>query len=98
MNDSWNIFNYSEYFVDRYYMHGSTWHPVIGPFGMMECVTCKCIKGQIDCGRLKCPPKKEMPCAKPVKVEGHCCPICTSMISNGEYERLIFLPRCVHRL
>ncbi|OXA51677.1 Chordin-like protein 1 [Folsomia candida] len=66
----------------RYYMHGSSWHPVIGPFGTMECVVCKCMKGQIDCGRLKCPPKKELPCAKPVKVEGHCCPICTSMISN----------------
>lgn len=67
-------------------MHGSNWHPIIGPFGMMECVVCKCLKGQIDCGRLKCPPKKEMPCPKPVKVEGHCCPICNSMISNGKVE------------
>lgn len=64
-------------------MHGTTWHPVVGPFGTMECVVCKCVRGQIECGRLKCQPKKDMPCAKPMKVEGHCCPICTPAISNG---------------
>ncbi|CAG7682310.1 unnamed protein product, partial [Allacma fusca] len=66
----------------RFYMHGSTWHPVIGPFGVMECVVCKCARGQIDCGRLKCPPKKDLSCSKPAKVEGHCCPICTSASSS----------------
>ncbi|KAF8784379.1 Chordin-like protein 2 like protein [Argiope bruennichi] len=31
------------------YSHGSTWHPVIGPFGPMDCVYCKCQESQIHC-------------------------------------------------
>ncbi|XP_055927527.1 chordin-like protein 1 [Argiope bruennichi] len=59
------------------YSHGSTWHPVIGPFGPMDCVYCKCQNGKIECSRLNCPPLQQLPCSKPIQVPGHCCPLCT---------------------
>ncbi|KAK2727983.1 hypothetical protein QYM36_008454 [Artemia franciscana] len=58
----------------RYYLHGSTWHPVMGPFGPMDCVICQCRSGRIECQRLECP--LQMPCDKPIKVTGRCCPVC----------------------
>ncbi|GFR32018.1 chordin-like protein 1 [Trichonephila clavata] len=58
------------------YSHGSSWHPVIGPFGPMDCVYCKCQNGKIECSRLNCPPLQTLSCSKPIQVPGHCCPIC----------------------
>ncbi|GFY05893.1 chordin-like protein 1 [Trichonephila clavipes] len=58
------------------YSHGSSWHPVIGPFGPMDCVYCKCQNGKIECSRLNCPPLQTLACSKPIQVPGHCCPIC----------------------
>lgn len=60
----------------RYYLDGSSWHPVIGPFGPMDCVMCQCNSGNIVCNRFKCPSRAELPCVKPAKQFGQCCPIC----------------------
>ncbi|CAL4074065.1 unnamed protein product, partial [Meganyctiphanes norvegica] len=60
----------------RYFVNGATWHPVIGPFGEMDCVMCKCDNGRIDCSRLKCPSRNECPSKKTIKVAGQCCPVC----------------------
>ncbi|XP_054708926.1 chordin-like protein 1 [Uloborus diversus] len=60
------------------YSHGSSWHPVIGPFGPMDCVYCKCLNGKIECSRLNCPPVHKLPCSKPIQVPGHCCLQCTN--------------------
>uniref|UniRef100_UPI00398F47F3 peroxidasin homolog isoform X2 n=1 Tax=Pristiophorus japonicus TaxID=55135 RepID=UPI00398F47F3 len=38
-----------------------------------SCTTCKCKEGQLTCFIKTCPPAS---CAKPVKVEGACCPVC----------------------
>ncbi|XP_057381036.1 von Willebrand factor C and EGF domain-containing protein-like isoform X1 [Daphnia carinata] len=60
----------------RYYLHGTTWHPVMGPFGPMDCVNCQCRSGRIECQRLECPSRPELSCERPVKVAGRCCPVC----------------------
>jgi len=60
----------------RYYLHGSTWHPVMGPFGPMDCVNCVCKLGRIECHRLDCPDRLTLNCDTPVKVTGRCCPVC----------------------
>ncbi|XP_013778534.1 chordin-like protein 1 isoform X1 [Limulus polyphemus] len=59
------------------YPHGSTWHPVIGPLGQMDCVICKCQMGKIECGRVTCS-SEALTCDKPQKVIGHCCPLCVN--------------------
>ncbi|GIX94278.1 chordin-like protein 1 [Caerostris darwini] len=66
------------------YSHGSSWHPVIGPFGPMDCVYCKCQNGKIECSRLNCPPLHQLPCSKPIQVPGHCCPLCTDGAADLE--------------
>jgi hypothetical protein len=63
-------------FKIRYYLHGTTWHPVMGPFGPMDCVNCKCKSGKIECQRLECPSRPALNCERPVKVAGRCCPVC----------------------
>ncbi|XP_049840252.1 chordin-like protein 1 [Schistocerca gregaria] len=60
----------------KYYVDGSSWHPVIGPFGPMDCVRCHCLSGSIECSRFKCPSREELPCEKPVKQFGQCCASC----------------------
>jgi len=60
----------------RYYLHGTTWHPVMGPFGPMDCVNCVCKSGSIECHRLECSNQRSLNCDKPVKVTGRCCPVC----------------------
>lgn len=60
----------------RYYLHGSSWHPVMGPFGPMDCVNCYCRSGRIECRRLECPSRPTLACDRPVKVTGRCCPVC----------------------
>lgn len=67
---------------DRYFRNGSIWHPIIGPFGKMDCVMCKCHNGRIDCSRLKCQSKDKLQCSKPVKVAGQCCPVCPFRPTN----------------
>nr|XP_045597399.1 chordin-like protein 1 [Procambarus clarkii] len=60
----------------RYFINGSIWHPVIGPFGEMDCVLCKCYNRRIDCSRLKCQSRDKLQCSRPIKVAGQCCPVC----------------------
>ena len=69
------FFSFSSTFC-RYYLHGTTWHPVMGPFGPMDCVNCKCKSGRIECQRLECPSRPALNCERPVKVAGRCCPVC----------------------
>ncbi|XP_068085126.1 chordin-like protein 1 [Anabrus simplex] len=66
----------------KYYLDGSTWHPVIGPFGPMDCVMCQCNSGSIECHRFKCPSRSELPCAKPIKQFGQCCPVCPQPVMS----------------
>lgn len=68
---------------DRYYLHGTTWHPVMGPFGPMDCVNCVCKYGRIECQRLECPSRSALSCERPVKVAGRCCPVCP--LVDGEF-------------
>ncbi|KAJ4435726.1 hypothetical protein ANN_18342 [Periplaneta americana] len=72
----------------KYYLDGSSWHPVIGPFGPMDCVMCKCNAGNIECNRFKCPSRSELSCSKPVKQFGQCCPVCPitamSAVQHGD--------------
>ncbi|XP_047738877.1 kielin/chordin-like protein [Hyalella azteca] len=63
---------------ERYFLNGSKWHPIIGPFGEMSCVTCRCNNGTIGCARIKCASRSELPCDHPVKIDGRCCPVCQS--------------------
>ena len=69
----------------RYYLHGTTWHPVMGPFGPMDCVNCQCRSGRIECQRLECPSRPALNCERPVKVTGRCCPVCP-LISEGDIQ------------
>ncbi|CAM1330912.1 CHRDL1 (predicted) [Pycnogonum litorale] len=65
--------------------HGSKWNPVIGPFGRMECVVCKCQYGRIGCQRLTCRPRHRLQCTKPTRLPGQCCHRCANTESrNGE--------------
>ena len=70
--------------ANKYFYNGSTWHPVIEPFGEMNCVYCRCNNGRIDCSRLKCRSASEYPCRKPVKIIGQCCPVCP-LSADGNY-------------
>ncbi|XP_023227580.1 chordin-like protein 1 isoform X1 [Centruroides sculpturatus] len=69
------------------YAHGSSWHPVIGPLGQMDCVICKCKSGRIECGRLSCPQPPS--CVKLQPVQGQCCPICIDKISVVDHETAV---------
>ena len=40
---------------DRYFYNGAEWHPVIGPFGEMNCVTCHCKNGKPTVQKLSPP-------------------------------------------
>ncbi|XP_033609049.1 chordin-like protein 2 [Cryptotermes secundus] len=60
----------------KYYSDGSSWHPVIGPFGPMDCVMCQCNSGNIECNRFRCPSRAELQCTMPTKQFGQCCPVC----------------------
>lgn len=68
--------------INRYYLHGTTWHPVMGPFGPMDCVNCQCRSGRIECQRLECPSRPALNCERPVKVAGRCCPVCPLIESD----------------
>lgn len=61
--------------------HGTTWHPIIGPFGQMDCVICTCKMGNIQCSRIDCPTFNKLPCSNPKKVERQCCAVCPN--DNG---------------
>ncbi len=65
--------------------HGSQWHPVMGPFGEMECVLCICDEGQISCHRLHCPSAQALGCGGRdlIKITGRCCPTCPSEHDQG---------------
>jgi len=71
----------------RYYLHGTTWHPVMGPFGPMDCVNCVCKSGRIECHRLECSDRRSLNCDKPVKVTGSCCPVCPLQGDNQGKEQ-----------
>nr|AAK83138.1 chordin [Halocynthia roretzi] len=55
--------------------YGSSWHPVIHPFGQITCVVCTChYNGEIKCEKVQCP---ATPCQNPVRENpGDCCKVC----------------------
>ncbi|RWS04878.1 hypothetical protein B4U79_17288 [Dinothrombium tinctorium] len=64
---------------NRVFANGATWHPIMGPFGPMDCVNCKCVSGNIQCARIDCIPAYRLPCNKPKRLEGQCCPSCPEL-------------------
>ncbi|XP_071949938.1 chordin-like protein 1 [Antedon mediterranea] len=58
------------------YIHGQRWHPNVYPFGVMDCVVCHCINGEMNCTPVVCKKNEDLPCSFPVAVTGHCCPTC----------------------
>lgn len=68
----------------RIYKDGQKWHPFIGPFGQMECVICKCVKGNVECRRVECLQENIKTCIYPRKMDGQCCPICSNQ-DDGKY-------------
>lgn len=68
----------------RVYSEGAKWHPIIGPFGQMECVVCTCKSGNVECSRINCPPAQKLACIKPKRVQGQCCLICTNDDDGNE--------------
>ncbi|XP_041354893.1 chordin-like protein 2 isoform X2 [Gigantopelta aegis] len=56
--------------------NGTMWHPVIGPFGEMKCIICKCMNGEVECNRMQCVPDRKLPCKRPRLVKGACCKSC----------------------
>lgn len=67
--------------ADAVHKNGTTWHPVLTPFGPLLCVICNCINGQTLCNKIECP--KTSNCARPRKVEGQCCPVCKKRMCKG---------------
>ncbi|XP_072180633.1 chordin-like protein 2 [Diadema setosum] len=59
------------------YYHGQTWHPVLNPFGRMDCILCQCENGETSCSRLTCQADSELPCRNPQYIPGQCCKVCT---------------------
>uniref|UniRef100_UPI00358E6BBE chordin-like isoform X2 n=1 Tax=Myxine glutinosa TaxID=7769 RepID=UPI00358E6BBE len=61
---------------DRLHAVGSSWHPLVPPFGYITCAVCTC-KGsppEVQCERVRCP---HLSCTKPVrKHPSDCCRHC----------------------
>ncbi|XP_064091590.1 chordin-like protein 2 [Macrobrachium nipponense] len=86
---------------NRYYTNGSIWHPILGPFGKMNCVVCRCFNYKIDCMRLKCPTREQLQCEQPVQVTGQCCKVCplnpkTPGVPNGQPPMSGTMVRCLN--
>ncbi|KAI0221874.1 hypothetical protein LSAT2_026866 [Lamellibrachia satsuma] len=47
---------------DERHKNGSTWHPVVHPFGRVRCVVCHCLNGRISCDRVQCSPGTRPAC------------------------------------
>ena len=72
---------------DVAYKHGETWKP----YGNRDpCFQCTCVKGDIDCTTLSCPP---LLCDSAVAEVGECCPKCQRKhIYFGLFLSLLFYP------
>eukprot|EP00057_Strongylocentrotus_purpuratus_P025473 XP_011679947.1 PREDICTED: chordin-like protein 1 [Strongylocentrotus purpuratus] len=64
------------------YQNGQTWHPILFPFGRVDCILCRCQDGQTSCSRMACPSDEELPCRNPQYVSKQCCKVCpdTSLV------------------
>ncbi|XP_014669365.1 PREDICTED: chordin-like protein 1 [Priapulus caudatus] len=71
----------------RIHANGSSWHPIVGSFGEMVCVTCKCMNSRISCSRRVCRPDHELPCQKPFLLPTRCCKTCLSEMDNNVVSR-----------
>lgn len=56
------------------YSHGESWHPILRPFGPVECVLCTCNVTKQECKKIHCP--ESYPCKHPQKTTGKCCKVC----------------------
>ncbi|XP_041483109.1 chordin-like protein 1 isoform X2 [Lytechinus variegatus] len=58
------------------YQSGETWHPILFPFGRVDCILCQCQDGETTCNRISCPSDEELPCRNPQYVSNQCCKVC----------------------
>ncbi|CAG2166148.1 unnamed protein product [Oppiella nova] len=65
----------------KVYANGAKWHPIIGPFGQMDCVVCVCTSGSIECSRISC---HKSSCLQTKPIQGQCCPICVVHQTNED--------------
>ncbi|XP_054159238.1 chordin-like protein 1 [Oppia nitens] len=65
----------------KIYENGAKWHPMIGPFGQMDCVICVCMSGTVQCSRISCDHLIK-DCHKTKQIQGQCCPICVDPINT----------------
>ncbi|CAI9719667.1 1 isoform X2 [Octopus vulgaris] len=72
--------DYANSCTDGAHKNGSTWHPVLTPFGPHPCILCSCINGQTQCSKIDCP---KVSCSRPRKVDGKCCPVCKKRRCKG---------------
>ncbi|OQV14090.1 Chordin [Hypsibius exemplaris] len=74
--------------------NGAEWHPRVQPFGVMNCVSCRCKDGKSTCKRQKCP---KLSCPLIRKDNEECCPRCTDSSDpkarpNRSISFTIFMP------
>nr|UFR81795.1 chordin-like protein [Lottia goshimai] len=68
--------------------NGTSWHPVVGIFGEMKCITCRCsTNGKTECRRETCPPDSSLPCKKPRQDPGVCCKSCPDRRRNKKNKK-----------
>ncbi|GAB1606417.1 1 isoform X2 [Argonauta hians] len=65
---------------DGAHKNGSSWHPVLTPFGPHPCILCTCINGLTHCNKIGCP---KVSCSRPKKIDGKCCPVCKKRKCKG---------------
>ncbi|XP_053513830.1 chordin isoform X1 [Artibeus jamaicensis] len=67
-------------FSGRWFPESQSWHPLVYPFGEMNCITCKCGGGVPHCERDNC----SLPLSCGPGKESRCCSHCTPRQSAAE--------------
>ncbi|XP_054770724.2 chordin-like protein 2 isoform X1 [Lytechinus pictus] len=74
------------------YQSGEKWHPILFPFGRVDCILCQCRDGETTCNRISCPSDEELPCRNPQYVSNQCCKVCPD---TSEIEPTPIPPVCL---
>lgn len=61
-------------FQSEIHKNGVEWNPRVQPFGVMNCILCRCKDGKASCKRQRCP---KLTCPLLRKEADECCPRCT---------------------
>ncbi|CAG2108002.1 unnamed protein product [Medioppia subpectinata] len=69
---------------EKMHQNGAKWHPIIGPFGQMDCVICVCNSGTVECSRITCHSHLKTSCLKTKPIQGQCCPICVDQTNDNQ--------------